>query len=254
MQKQATNWRCKFLEACPNSTASRWITYGHNTGGLTDSLITDYITIIFSYGHFPHSCDGFSLLDFTCSQQLHHRQSHSDKWWSLQGVQTAAQLEHCKTPNHLSKEMRLSVSLVRRCACRLIRCPKKLLELPGAHNLILMHHVHWGSVWAHSWALLEAHLSGSYLSNSECAIPGTRAPNPGWMCMPYFSLLTKGGIISFQGWMTPSLSELMAGLQFPGLRSFHMGHTISVVDSYLARHNHKAQPSCTHSWSGRWLG
>lgn len=111
LQKKATNWRCKYLMACPISTVSRCITHGHNAGGLTDLLIADYITIIFCYGHFPHSCDCFSLLDFTCSQQLHHRQNHSDKWWSLQGVQTAAQLEHCKTPNHLSKEMQLSVSL-----------------------------------------------------------------------------------------------------------------------------------------------
>lgn len=34
------------------------------------------------------------------------------------------------------------------CLCRLTRCPKKLLGLSGVHNL--MHHVHWGSVWAHS--------------------------------------------------------------------------------------------------------
>lgn len=164
------------------------------------------------------------FLDVTCSQQLHHRQSHSDKWWSLQGVQTAAQLEHCKTPNHLSKEMQLSVSLVRRCACHLTRCPKKLFELPGVHNL--MHHVHWGSVWTHSWALLEAHVSGSYLNNSECVIPGTRAPNPGWMYMPYFSLLTKGESFHFKGeWLHPFLSWWLVfssqalGVSIWGIRS-----------------------------------
>lgn len=77
------------------------------------------------------------------------------------------------------------------------------------------------------------------------------APNLGGETISFLDSNLEG-ITSLQRLLIPYLSDLFAFI-FQGLGFFIRSISSLSLETYLARHSHKAPPACTHSWSGQWL-